>query len=144
MQCEHCITLGVYNGFMDKTMFKTAWILLALRPLLALAPQLRRPCCAYLLLSHLEVLLEIKDVGRMWHNRVDEILPTDNNPAKSKVTGCCYVVLDQWQPCCTELVAREVVLMGSQLRMVCPFPWAAYLEMPACTFCCSADCFPWE
>lgn len=91
-------------------------------PVLALAPLRQRPCCAYLLLSHLEVLLEIKDVDSVWHDGMDELLPDDHDSARSKGTGCCYGVPDQWQQCCTKPVAREVALMESQLCMVCPFP----------------------
>ena len=61
-------------------------------PVLALALLPQRPCCAYLLLGHLKFLLEVKDVDRVWHNGLDELLPTDHNPARSKgqgaVTGC--------------------------------------------------------
>lgn len=44
---------------------------------------------------------------------------------------CCDGVPDLWQPLCTELVAREVALMKAQLCVICPYPWAAHLEMPA-------------
>lgn len=89
-------------------------------PLLALVPLLERLCCAYLLLSHLKVLLEIKDVDRVWHDGLDELLPADHDPARSKGTGCCYRVPDQQPPHCTKLVARGVALMESQLHGVCP------------------------
>ena len=104
--------------------------------MLALAPLLQRPCCAYLLLSHLKVLLEVKDIDRVRHNGVDELLPADHDPARSKGMGCCYGVPDQQQPHRTEPVAREVALMESQLHMVGPYPWAPYSAMPAPAFCC--------
>lgn len=61
-------------------------------PVLALAPLLQSPGCAYLLLRHLKVLLEIKNVGRMWHDSMDELLPADHDPARSKGMRCCYGV----------------------------------------------------
>lgn len=79
--------------------------------MLALASLLQGLCCAYLLLCHLKVLLEIKDIDRVGHDVVDELLPADHNPARCKGTRCCYGALDQRQPCCTEVGAREVALV---------------------------------
>lgn len=42
--------------------------------------------CAYLLLTHLKSHLEIKDVSRVWHDGLAELLPTDHDPA-GKGTG---------------------------------------------------------
>lgn len=103
--------------------------------LLVFVPLLQRPCCAYLLLSHLEVLLEIEDIDGLWHDGMDKLLTADNDPARNKRMGCCYGVPNQQQPCSTELVAREVALMESQLSIFCPYQGARYSEMPAPAFC---------
>lgn len=79
-------------------MFSTAWTLLALGSYVSPPLLLQRLCCAYLLLSHLKFLLEIKDVDRVWHHSLDELLSTDHNPARSKGMGCCDGVPDLWQP----------------------------------------------
>lgn len=111
--------------------FSTAWTLLALCSHVSLSPLLQGLCCAYLLLSHLKFLLKIKDVDRVWHHSLDELLSTDHNPVRSKGMGCCDGVPDLWQPHCTELVAREVALKKSQLCVVCPYPRTAHPEMSA-------------
>lgn len=82
-------------------------------------------CCAYLLLGHLKFLLEIKDVHRVWHHSLDELLSPDHNPARSKGMGCCGGVRDPWQPHCTELVAESgpdevTAVCGLSLPMDCP------------------------
>lgn len=83
----HCTSWEGWSqcpGFTACAVFSTAWALLALcshvSPVLGL-------CCAYLLLSHLKLRLEIKDVGRVWHHSLDELLSTDHNPARDKEWG---------------------------------------------------------
>lgn len=62
---------------------------------LVLVPQLQRLCCAYPLLGHLEVLLEIKDFDRLWHDGMDKLLPPDHDPARNKGMGCYYGLPNQ-------------------------------------------------
>lgn len=117
MACGHCISLGgmVTSDLVLLAGLCSAWTLLALCTHVSPSPLLQRLCSAYLLLSHLKFLLEIKDVDRVWHHSLDELLSTDHNPARSKGKGCCDGVPVLWQPHCTEVVAREVALMKSQL-----------------------------
>lgn len=128
--------LGGCNGFMAKTMLKTAWLVLALCSCVQpLGPLPQRLSWAYLLLTELKVVLEVEDVGRMGHNSINELLPADHDPARSKRRRCCPGVSNHPQPHGTESVAREVTLVESQLHKVCLYPWAACSEMPVPAFC---------
>lgn len=86
---EHCISLGVV---VTSALVLQPEVCPALPDTLCShdSPSpLQRLFCAYLLLSHLEFLLEIKDVDRVWHHSLDELLSTDHDPARSKGRGCC-------------------------------------------------------
>jgi len=134
-QCEHCIALGGCSPFMDKAMFKTAWIPLALCSCVSPCPAAAEAMLCLPAPRSSEIPAGSQRCWQsvaQWPGRASAHWPQS---CKEQGTGCCYGVPDQRQPCCTKLVAREVALMRSYLSTVCPSPWAAYLEMPARAFC---------